>query len=98
MSWFNYYGLIFIAIIMIPNIIFAICQKDGFANKYKNKTVEILEQTGRYACIVLMIFNIPYTYFNFWFEYALTVYLIVNSFCVYYICYFGLSVGTRTAN
>ena len=88
MSWFNYYGLIFIAIIMIPNIIFAICQKDGFANKYKNKTVEILEQTGRYACIVLMIFNIPYTYFNFWFEYALTVYLIVNSFlCLLYLLF-----------
>ena len=92
MSWFNYYGLIFIAIIMIPNIIFAICQKDGFANKYKNKAVEILEQTGRCACIVLMIFNIPYTYFNFWFEYALTVYLIVNSFlCLLYLLFWVIS-------
>ena len=78
MSWFNYYGLIFIAIIMIPNIIFAITHRDSFTNKYKNRPVEILEQIGRYACFVLMIFNIPYTYFNFWFENALTAYLIVN--------------------
>lgn len=88
MSWFNYYGLIFIAIIMIPNIIFAIIHRDAFTNNYKNKTVEILEQVGRYACLVLMIFNIPYTYFNFWFENALTVYLLVNAIlCAVYLIF-----------
>ena len=86
MSWFNYYGLIFIAIIMIPNVIFAIIHRDGLANNYKNKTVEILEQVGRYACLALMIFNIPYTYFDFWFENALTVYLLVNAvLCAVYL-------------
>ena len=79
MGWFNYYGLAIIAIIMIPNIIFAIRSSEGFANGYKNKIVEILEQIGRYACLILMVFNIPYTYFDFWFEYALIVYLAVNS-------------------
>ena len=88
MGWFNYYGLIFIAIIMIPNIIFAICNKEGFTNKYNNKAVEILEQIGRYACLFLMIFNIPYTYFNFWFKYALTVYLTVNgALCLLYLIF-----------
>ena len=88
MSWFNYYGLIFIAIIMIPNIIFAIKEKDGFANKFNNKVVGILEQTGRYACLAFMVFNIPYTYFNFWFGYALTVYLVVNSvLCLIYLIF-----------
>ena len=47
MKWFNFYGLIFIAVIMIPNIIFAMKHKDGFVNKYKNKAVETLEQVGR---------------------------------------------------
>ena len=88
MGWFNYYGLIFIAIIMIPNIIFAMCNRDGFTNRYKNKIVEISEQIGRYTCLVFMIFNIPYTYFNFWFGYALTVYLIVNGiFCLMYLIF-----------
>lgn len=88
MSWFNYYGLAINAIIMIPNIIFAIKCKDGFKNSYHNKVVEILEQVGRFGCIALMIFNIPYTYFNFWFEYALWVYLAVNgALCIAYILF-----------
>lgn len=78
MGWFNYYGLAIIVIIMIPNIVFAFTHKDDFNNAYKNKAVEFLEQIGRYACFVFMIFNIPYTYFDFWFDCALTVYLSVN--------------------
>ena len=88
MEWFNYYGLIVIAIIMIPNIIFAIKRKDGFENKYKNKAVEVMEQVGRYACFALMIFNVPYTYFNFWFAHALIVYLSVNgALCLAYLVF-----------
>ena len=96
MDWFNYYGLIFITIIMIPNIIFAIKHKDGFANAYKNKAVEVMEQIGRYACFVLMIFNIPYTYFNFWFDYALTVYLTANGvLCVLYLIFWVICWNKR---
>lgn len=88
MGWFNYYGLIFIAVIMIPNIIYAIKHKDGYPNAYKNKAAEIFEQIGRYGCFVLMIFNIPYTYFGFWFSYGLTVYLSVNgALCLAYIIF-----------
>lgn len=76
---------------MLPNIIFAAMHKDGFENKYKNKAVEISEQVGRYACMVLMIFNIPYTYFNFWFEYALVVYLSVNgALCLAYLVFWAV--------
>ena len=77
MGWFNYYGLIIMAAIMIPNIVYAVRHKDAAA-PYNNKAVSALEQVGRYGCFVLMIFNIPYTYFNFWFEHALAVYLSVN--------------------
>ncbi|MDE6968022.1 MAG: hypothetical protein K2P12_05110, partial [Clostridia bacterium] len=78
MSWFNYYGLVVMAIIMIPNIIYAICHKGEEVSKFQNKIVLILEQIGRYGCFVFMIFNIPYTYFNFWFNHPLIVYLSVN--------------------
>ena len=91
MGWFNYYGLIIIAIIMIPNIIFAFKHKEAFTNTYKNRAVEIMEQVGRYACFALMIFNIPYTYFNFWFDNALVVYLSVNGvLCVAYLIFWGV--------
>ena len=78
MGWFNYYGLAIVAVIMIPNIAFAATHRDGFLNAYHNKAAEVLEQIGRYACLFFMVFQIPYTYFDFWFEHALAVYLGIN--------------------
>lgn len=67
-EWFNVYGLFFIIVIMVPNIIYAIKCKDGFENKWKNKVVEIFEQIGRYGCFGFMIFNIPNTGLWFFFK------------------------------
>jgi len=87
MGWFNYYGLAVMAVIMIPNIIYAVKHKNGEIT-YRNKAVEIMEQIGRYGCFALMIFNIPYTYFNFWFDKALVVYLSVNGIlCLAYLVF-----------
>ena len=36
MEWFNVFGLIYIVVIMIPNIVFAIKCKGGFDNKWNN--------------------------------------------------------------
>ena len=46
MEWFNVFGLIFIIVIIIPNIVFAIKCKDGINNKRNNNYVECLEQVG----------------------------------------------------
>ena len=90
MGWFNYYGLIIMGIIMIPNILYAIKHKNS-APVYRNKTVEIMEQIGRYGCFVFMIFNIPYTYYNFWFDNALIVYVSVNGgLCLVYLLFWVL--------
>ena len=78
MGWFNYCGLAIVAVILVPNIISAIIDKGAFENRYNNKAILVLEQIGRYGCIAFMVFDIPYTYFNFWFDGALTVYLTVN--------------------
>lgn len=86
MEWFNIYGLVFIVIIMVPNIIFAIKQKDTSNGKFHNKTVEIIEQIGRYGCFGFMIFNIPATYFGLWFKSAIVVYIVINSFLVALYC------------
>ena len=64
MEWFNVFGLIFIAVIMIPNVVFAIKCKDGFDNKWNNKYVEVTEQVGRLGCFGFMIINIPGTWFG----------------------------------
>ena len=90
MGWFNYYGLAVMAVIMIPNTIYAVKHKK-VESTYRNKTVEILEQIGRYGCFALMIFNIPYTYFNFWFDYTLIVYLaVIGGLCLAYLIFWAI--------
>jgi hypothetical protein len=86
MDWLNIFGLIVIAIIMIPNIIYAAKCKDGFINKWSNKTVELLEQIGRFGCFGFMIINIPGTWFGWWSDEAFAVYLIVNAVLVILYC------------
>lgn len=61
MKVINIYGLLFIAIIMIPNVVFAIKCRDGFSNRKINKYLEVAEQIGRFGCFGFMIFNIPGT-------------------------------------
>ena len=78
MDWFNYYGLAIVAVILIPNIISAVTDKELFKTRHICRPIIILEQIGRYGCMTFTVFNIPYTYFNFWFDNALLVYLIVN--------------------
>ena len=63
-SWLNIFGLIIVALILIPNIIYAIAVK-GQKNKCKNMFMNILEQVGRYACMLLMIFNVGIAEFGF---------------------------------
>lgn len=82
MDWFNYYGLIAVAIILIPNILFAFTHKEDFENAYQNKLIAISEQIGRYGCMAFMIINIPYVTIGAWFENALCVYLVVNGTAV----------------
>lgn len=86
MDWFNYYGLVFIVIIMIPNIIYAAKNKSGGTTSYKNKVAEVLEQISRYACIALMVFNLPNTWKGYYFPYAESIYIIVNSILVITYC------------
>lgn len=78
MEWFNYIGFVIIVLIMIPNIIVSIKYPDSFINKI-NKKILIFEQIGRYGCMFFMIFNIPCTYFNFWFDDALIIYIIIDA-------------------
>lgn len=86
MNWFNYYGLIFVVLIMIPNIVYGIMNKDRTINIYKNRIAIIFEQMGRYACMFFMIFNIPYTWTGFYFMFGEAIYLIVNALLIISYC------------
>ena len=86
MEWLNVFGLVMVAVIMIPNILFAMKCKDGFVNKWNNKSVETVEQIGRFSCFGFMIINIPGIWFGWWSDEAFAVYLVVDAVLVTLYC------------
>lgn len=86
MEWLNVFGLVMVAAIMIPNVLFAMKCKDGFVNKWNNKSVETVEQIGRFGCFGFMIINIPGTWFGWWSDEAFAVYLVVDAVLVTLYC------------
>ena len=52
-GWINVFGAVIVALMLIPNIVYAIKNK-GEKNHCANRFMNIVEQVGRYACIVLM--------------------------------------------
>ena len=52
-GWINLFGGIIVILMLLPNIVYAIKNKDE-RNLCDNRTMNLLEQVGRYACIVLM--------------------------------------------
>lgn len=63
-NWFNVFGLILVVLILIPNIIYAIKFKNVL-NQCTNKLMNILEQIGRYSCMVFMVFDFRMVKFSF---------------------------------
>ncbi len=86
MEWFNFIGLIFVLVLLVPNIVFAVTHKDGFENIWHNKAVELFEQIGRFGCFILMFVSVPGLTLGFWFEGAKTVYVIAGSVLLFLYC------------
>lgn len=85
-KYVNFWGLIFVVIILIPNIVFAISCKDGFENRYQNKLVETLEQIGRFGCFFSMFIVAPYMNKGYWFQQGKAIYLILGFLLVGLYC------------
>lgn len=78
MEWFNLTGLIFVVVLLIPNIIYAVTNKDGFADNYHNKFIESGEQIGRFGCFILMFIQLPFVTLGYIYDGAQTLYLILG--------------------
>jgi len=52
-GWINLVGAVIVILLLIPNIVYAIRNKAG-KNLCTNKYINLMEQIGRYTCIVLM--------------------------------------------
>ena len=89
MAYLNFFGLILMILIMIPNIIYAIKCKGDFGKLPQTKfwkILEVFEQIGRYGCFACMIFNIPGTCFGFASGNLFSTYLIVDFVLVFAYC------------
>lgn len=76
MEWFNLTGLIFVVVLLMPNMIYAVTNKDGFAGEFHNKLVETGEQIGRFGCFILMFIQLPSVTLGYIYDSAQTLYLI----------------------
>lgn len=86
MRWFNVFGFILIAILMVPNMVYFTKRRKETPHKWNNKIVEIIEQIGRIGCTFFMIINIPGLWSGWGSGELLTIYLIVNTGFVVAYC------------
>ena len=58
MNYINIYGLVFILVIMIPNIVFAIKNKDGFCNVWRNRVAETFEKEQCFQGVGIICYSV----------------------------------------
>ena len=87
---FNYFGVIFIIVLLLPNIYASIFKKELFVNKFDDRLLIKLENIGRYLCMILMVINIQDLYGGFKSVEAFVTYLGINIILLglYYIVWF----------
>lgn len=71
---FNLFGLLLMAAILVPNILFARRHPEAFTAPPQNKLLETLEQIGRFSCFGFMVINLPGAVWGFWFPCSREVY------------------------
>lgn len=77
MNWINIFGLIIVALMLLPNMIYFYINNES-ENKCKNMVMNILEQIGRYGSMFLMVINIGIYEFGFHSDEAFAAWLLVS--------------------
>ena len=87
-GWINIFGAVIVILMLIPNIVYAIKNKDE-KNYCTNLFMNIIEQIGRYACIVLMWLPLLVWKFGFASVFEMILYLTCNGLflAVYWITF-----------
>lgn len=88
LNWINTYGICFVIAILIPNILYALRHK-GQENKCKNRLMNLMEQLGRYGCMLTMCSGLGFHPFWFSSVSALTAYVYGNPLLIlaYWLCW-----------
>ena len=88
-GWINLFGAGIVVLMLIPNIVYAI-QNKGEQNRCTNRAMNLIEQIGRYACIVLMWLPLLVWKFGFASVFDMLLYLVGNDLLLiaYWIVFF----------
>ena len=76
-GWINVFGACIVILMMIPNIIYAVRNKDE-KNLCTNQLMNVTEQVGRYGCIILMWLPLLVWKFGFTSVFEMLVYMTGN--------------------
>lgn len=91
MAWFDFEGLACMVVIMLPNILFAAVNPDGFSHRYINKWLTLAEQLGRYGCLAFMLLRVPNLYGGVWYTGGTAcLRLISAALCAMYLLCWGI--------
>lgn len=80
-GWINAFGAVFVILLLIPNIVYAVKNR-GERNRCPNLFMNILEQIGRYACIVLMWLPLLVWKFGFASVFEMLLYIVGNAILI----------------
>lgn len=89
MGFFNFWGLVIVTLILFPNIIYGF-KHQPVPTRDVPKYMIVLENIGRYGCMLFLIADVPFTYSEFFIPNGLIYYLAINGGLVllYIILYF----------
>lgn len=88
----NLYGLVFVLILLLPNVLFFIKYLKNVNLSGKHKKLYITREVLKYICMALLIFNIPVVTLGYWFSFAPVLMIIISAItlivytCVYVFC------------
>ena len=76
-GWINLFGAGIVILMMVPNIVYAIRNKDE-KNLCTNRFMNVIEQIGRYGCITLMWLPLLVWKFGFSSDALMLIYVLGN--------------------
>ena len=98
-GWINVFGAIIVILMLIPNIVYAIKNKNE-KNLCTNRLLNVIEQVGRYSCIVLMWLPLLVWKFGFASVLEMALYLacsgvLLTAYWVVFACYMKHKTARR---
>ena len=97
-GWINGFGAAVVVLMLLPNILYAIKNKDE-QNLCKSRVMNVIEQAGRYGCIVLMWLPLLIPEFGFASVAEMLLYAAGNAalLTAYWVVYAFYCKGKTTA-